>query len=285
MKKKNLLLGGNSGSEVFLYEDVAGHMLVRKQAKNIKQNKKVEEQYKKHIFFLRRKNILFGVPKIVRKGYENGLFFFDYTYIEGETLINYMKKKNLRDIKTIINKCFVVIEYLRKRSEYFEKEFSEKNLQQAFVEKILTNCNKLKLDALLKEKLLTMARCFGSFEEKTLAHGDFTFDNIIIDANNKVWLIDYHGGFYPHYFMDIAKLLQDTDGRWYEIKHNIKINKEKISALNDYMKRKIEKLNSEYMKHHNFLMAVVFLRSMPYMKTALDKKKILRKIEAFANLM
>ncbi len=277
------LLGGNSGSEVFLYSNASGQSLVRKRAKTKEQNNKLQQQYRKHVFFSQYKSEFFGVPKIVTSGLENGYFFFDYEYIHGDTLITYIQKRSISDSRVILDICFNIIDFFSKQPLYFEKEFSNKTFGEALCEKIRKNCTSLYINESLQKKLLTMAEGFGQYNKKTLTHGDFSFDNIVIDAKNKIWLIDYHVGFYPHYYMDIAKIFQDIDGRWYEIKHDIKIDEIKISQLNDYMKKKTGQLSHEYMRYHSFFMAMVFLRSLPYMEKKLDKTKVLRKIEIFVN--
>ena len=118
-------------------------------------------------------------------------------------------------------------------------------------------------------------------KERSLNHGNLTFENIIVGNDNKIWLIDYSGSFYPHYWLDLATLLQDLDGRWYEIKSKIKINEKKVDNLKEYLMDKVTSLDEDYIKHHSFFMSLVFLRILPYAQSEEDKQKILHKIESF----
>lgn len=282
--KKKFLTGGNSGSEVFLYKDTLGDMLVRKQAKKKIQNKRLLVQYEKHLFFSKLKNTFFKVPEISNKGFKNGLFFYEYKYVEGENFITFLKYKDIKEIVPVIDNLFKILEYFSKENIYFETEYKTMSFRKALEDKITTNSVKLGLSVELRNKLLSHLKNVGSFNKKTLHHGDLTFDNIIIDKDKNLSLIDYSGGFYPHYWMDIVRLFQDTEGEWYKIKHKMEINKKKVEYINKYIRKKTHEFDKGYSKIHNLLMAITFLRIMPYMKSELDKKKILRKIETFANL-
>lgn len=285
-KKKDgvILLSGNSGSDVLLYRDQYGHFLVKKQSKNSTQSNRLLQQYKKHIFLSRLQNEFFKIPCIVKKGFKDGLFFYEYRYIDGVDLIHYLQKEEAEDMMRVINKLFRIIEDFSKKEIYFETEYESIAFTKAFEDKITINSATVNLPRQLKNKLLQLSKRMNSINKKTLCHGDLTFDNIIIDKDKNLWLIDCLGGFYPHYWLDIIRLFQDTEGEWYKIKHKMKIDEKKVADLNQYVKSKVNELDKEYVKNHNFFMAVTFLRIMPYMKTALDKKKILRKIEAFASL-
>lgn len=282
--KKKFLTGGNSGLEVILHKDTLGRMLVRKQSKNSTQSKRLLQQYKKHLFFSKLKNLFFKVPEIYNKGFKNRLFFYEYKYVEGENFISFLKDKDIKEILPVIDNLFRILEYFSKKNTYFEKEFKTKTFKKALEDKIITNSSSLGLSYQLRKKLLLLLKNIDLVNKKTLHHGDFTFDNIIIGKDKSLSLIDYSGGFYPHYWMDIVRLFQDTEGEWYKIKHKMEINKKKITYINRYIRKKTNEFDKEYLNIHNFLMAITFLRIMPYMKSELDKKKILRKIETFSSL-
>lgn len=281
--KRIIHLSGNSGSDVFLYRDKNGHSLVRKQSNNVAQSNRLLQQYEKSMFLSKLQNNLFKIPYIIRTGYENSLFFYEYEYIEGENFITYIQKESIEEAKWVIDKLFLIIENFSKNDTYFESEFKNKDLKEAIRSKIVANSDAAKLNLKLKEKMLSLLEKIPSTTKKTLHHGDLAFDNIIIDRDKNVWLIDCLGSFYPHYWMDVVRLFMDTEGEWYKIKYNMSIEKKKIVVLNDYIKGKVRQFDKEYMKYHNLFMALTLLRILPYMQRDLDKKKILLKIKAFVN--
>lgn len=281
--ERRVRLIGNSGSNVFLYRDENGRSLVRKQSNNATQSNRLLQQYEKHMFLSKFQNNLFKIPYIVRTGYENNLFFYEYEYIEGENFITYLRKESIEEVKLAIDKLLLIIENFSKNDTYFESEFKNKDLKEVMRSKIVANSDVAKLNTKLKEKILRLLEEMPPITKKTLHHGDLAFDNIIIDKDKNLWSLDCLGSFYPHYWMDIVRLFMDTEGEWHKIKYNMSIDKKKIVGLNNYIKEKVREFDKKYMKYHNLLMVVTLLRVLPYMESDLGKKKILRKIEVFVN--
>ncbi|RJQ38230.1 hypothetical protein C4559_02030 [Candidatus Microgenomates bacterium] len=277
-------LNGNSGNAVFYYRNIHGNLIVRKQSENKIQSDRLIKQFEKHNFFLKYKNSFFNIPAVLNKGFNNNLFFYEYEYIEGTNFIACIKNENIRDLKKIIDKFIKIIEDFSKVNKYYEKEYERTTLNNALKNKIIVNSKLLDLDKTITDKFLKLLEKVKITKEKTLSHGDFTFDNIIIDKEKKLWLIDFLGGFYPHCWLDIIKLFQNTEGEWFKIKYKMNINKRKVLLLDEYIKCKIIEFDNVYMENHYFFMAFNFLRILPYMTKISDKKKILKKIELYINL-
>lgn len=279
-----LNLSGNSGNTVFCYKNKSGSLVVRKQSKNKIQSERLFKQYEKHLFFSKQKNKLFKVPLILDKGFINKLFYYEYGYVKGDNFLTFIKTEKIEDAKKIIDKFVNIIKEFSKNKIYFEKEYKNITFNSVLKNKITTNFKLLKVNHLVEDKLLKLLEKVKTTKEKTLSHGDFTFDNIIIDQEKNLWLIDFLAGFYPHYWLDIVRLFQNTQGEWYKIKYKMDIDKKKITLLDEYIKSKIENLDKDYMKNHSFFMALNFLRILPYMSEISEKNKVLQKIESFVNL-
>lgn len=282
MKQEVTQLDGYSGYDVLLIKKELNYR-VRKKSKELKKNARLVAQYNKHLFFYKLKNALFSVPKVLGSGYEKKLFFYEYEYIEGITLINFIENNSVEKIKHVIDKIIQIIKELSDtKNEPYESDI-DLSIKKALSKKISDNIKKCNLDNDICEKVNRRAGKLKNFSDKTLCHGDFTFDNIIIDSEYRIWLIDYLDNFYPHYWFDISKLFQDIDGKWYELKHGIKLPNNKLLYIRRYLLEEISKFDKEYIKHHKFLLAVVFLRILPYAKSKSDFKIILDKIKYFIN--
>lgn len=278
---KKILLKGSSGINIYFYTDSSGIKVVRKETTTKEQIIRLKTQYQKHIFLLNKKNALFHIPKVLNKGYKNGHFFYEYQYIEGSSMMEVLINKPTEKLILLLDKLVLIVKYFSTQNKYYENFYQGRHFKYALKEKILNVSNKENLSEKLKIKLLTKLKALNTPQNKTLSHGDLSFDNIIVDKKNNVWLIDYIGTFYPHYWLDIAKLFQDIEGGWYQLKHGGIVDKNKVNKLTNHLKKKIYTLDRDYLKNHNFLMSIIFLRILPYLKSNSKKRKILKKINAY----
>jgi len=281
--KNAIQLDGYSGYEVLLYKNNNQIDVVRKKSREISQNDRLKKQYEKHLFFLELKNDLFFIPPVIGQGQEGGLFFYEYQFIQGETFIHFIQKNLADNIRIILDKILKILEQLQQNRVFYEQEAKNRKFFDSVAEKILNNLEKCQLDLSIENKILKKIHQLKNHSLKTLCHGDFTFDNLIIDQDLNIWLIDFLDLFYPHYWFDISKLFQDIDGKWYELKHNIRLPNNKMLYIKDYLFQRIKKVDQEYIESHSFLLALVFLRILPYAKNTNDKKIIKNKIEYFIN--
>lgn len=273
-------LKGYSGLNILLMQDQKGHFIVKKKANKIEQNYKVQVQYQKHLFFskLKRSNIL--VPEVLGAGLDDKLFYYNYRYIEGITFVEFIQTFPLSSITEVLDKIIKLLCEFKNRRKSFEGR-NGLSIVKALNEKIIDNCLKCQIRFHLKDNLLKMSSKIKNHNQVTLCHGDFSFDNLIIDKNQNIWLIDFSELFYPHYWFDISKMFQDIDGGWSEINHRIKLPEIKLKYIRNYLMKELAKLDQQYLEHHQFLIALVFLRLLPYAKNDLDRKNILNKIELF----
>lgn len=280
-------LFGFSGNDIFVYRDWDDVYVVKKQAMNEQQSLRLQKQYQKHLFFQKIQTNYFKVPTVLNHGFGRELFFYEYKFVDGQSLVEYFIDNDIKSILPVLNKLIEIIKDFKKENIYFEKEYSEKDFIKALREKIITNFEKLSLgqNYNYKIKMLNYIKKIEFSKKISLNHGDLTFDNIIVDPKGELWLIDYSGNFYPHYWLDLATLFQDLDGSWHEIKHAIKIKSEKKLKLSSYLKNKISNLDPNYLEHHNFFMALIFLRILPYTQSENMRKEVLTRFEKFVNLI
>lgn len=277
--KNVILLDGYSGYRVTISK-TNSHYTVVKKATDPSKNERLRKQYEKHVFFQQLEGKCFGVPKIVRSGFDGGLFFYEYEFVEGVTLMAYIDRGSRDDLIPVLDKLVRILKYMVANAEtYYEKD-SEGTLSDFLRKKIRDNSLQCGLDKGLEAVLEARASQISP-KTRSLCHGDFTFDNIIVDEKGKLWLIDYLDVF-PHYWMDISKLFQDIDGDWYEIKHKIQLPRNKLLFIRSYLLSEISRMDADYSKFHNFMLAIVFLRILPYAKSGEDRERILEKVKFFA---
>lgn len=281
--KKTMQLNGYSGDEVLLYKNNSDIYVVKKKSFNIGRNERLHNQYKKHLFFLKLNNNLFSVPQILGTGVEGRLFFYEYKFIEGTTFIYFIETNSMQNILVVLDKILNILKEFSQQKTYFESKDHNIGFRDALYAKINDIVKKQPLEYSMVNKIFKILHKINNHTNKTICHGDFSFDNIIVDKNMNLWFIDFLDIFYPHYHFDISKLFQDIDGKWFELKHNIELSHNKLSYIRDYLFKKIGHFDKEYYQLHNFLLSLVFLRILPYAKNPIHQKIIKNKINYFVN--
>ena len=264
-------LTGHSGCEVILCKKNEEYF-IRKKSMEVAYNERLEAQIKKQIEVSTFEQSYFKVPIVKNIGIENWLYYADMEFIKGTTIINYLLNTNYKSILVLIDKIICIIEYFSKL------EISE---QENYFEKILLKTNETLLKTNLGEKLqnkfyITTISKIEEFKKFTpsFCHGDFTLENIMITSNGELYLIDFLDNFSQQINFDIVKIYQDIEGEWYKIKNeDMKIPKIKLLFFKELFDKKIEEKFKEYKKIHYYLLALTFLRILPYTK---DKKKYLK---------
>lgn len=272
-------LKGSSGVDILFYTNNRGIKVVRKKTNKKEQIDRLRIQFEKHKFLLNHKNYLFNIPEILNHGFDGQLFFYEYRFIEGSTMTQAFIDKSNKQLSKLMGDLLLITQYFSKQNEFYEVSRIDKELKEILHEKIISNSDHLVLN--LKEKFLDILEKLNLPFKKTMYHGDLTFENIIVDKKNKIWLIDCIGTFYPHYWFDLSTLFQDIEGEWSHIKHGVKLNKEKVEYFTNYLKKNIATFDKEYLKNHNFLMALKFLRTLPYLKNSSKKMRVIQKISDY----
>ncbi len=273
-------LKGSSGVSIS-FKTINGIKIVRKQSEKKEQIGRLKVQYEKHIFLSKQKNNLFKIPQIINSGSRKNLFFYEYKFIEGFSMSEVLSLKPTDQLIKIMDKLVLIVKYFSKNVEYFERSFENRKFKDILVDKVLRVSDTLHLDKNIKDKFLTNLKLITIPTNKTLYHGDLSFENIIIDKKDDIWLIDCIGTFYPHYWTDLSKLFQDIEGEWNYLKHGIKLDRKKNQELTNYLKKRIVEFDKGYIQSHNFFMAMIFLRTLPYLKNESKKEKILKKIKNY----
>ena len=136
--------------------------------------------------------------------------------------------------------------------------------------------NEEEIIRLFEEKIIGIDDAIHN--RKTLYLGDCTFDNIIIKdwisssdiiPLKKIIFFDLLDLQYPHFRQDIAKLHQDIDASFSEIKYPGRTNWTNIQRNKDIFKEvfleELKKHNPAYIPYHYVLVAYSLMRILPYL--------------------
>jgi len=277
-------LEGFSGNSVNLLQKESGEYVISKRAKKKGSNERMLKQYEKHNFFHSKVNsAFFSTPAILQSGEKDGMFFYEYVYVEGVSLRHFIEVHDIGKIKNVLEKVVSIMRFFSEE-QIFPDSYIGGDLKAAVRNKIEKNAAICELDERMVKKMLTKLEYLSVDTEHSLSHGDFTLDNIIIDTQDHIWLIDYDI-FFPHYWFDISKFFQDMGGKWHTLVSGETQSNNKMLYIQDYLLNKISTFDERYLQAHNFLMALVFLRLYPYARTEESKSALHKKITDYINLL
>ena len=197
----NKPLSGYSGCSLRLMQR-DGTLFVRKTAGNAGYNDRLMAQMEKQKAF---DHPILRSPKVYGEGVEDGLAYFDMEYINGPTLADLIAEGKVVEASSAVQQVTTLFPISS------IPETDDKGVRK-------------KLDCLSKklEKYDCAEVCIRALNSlydhawrlhALKAHGDLTFQNILVSGGN-VYLIDFLDGFADCVEADMAKILQDTVCLW-----------------------------------------------------------------------
>lgn len=262
-------VSGNSGCKVEVYESDV-RTFVRKTSSNVDYNVRMKAQVEKLIKI--RSNEVVTAPQIYNVAYnKDGLFFYDMEFIRGKSFASFILSAPWNSISNVFDKIL----------GFIDDCMSSRGKPTTLLcvgNKIASLAHLGVVSDDLYEYLLK--NNFGYVNE-TFSHGDLSFENIIVDQDENVYLIDALNSYIPNYFCDISKLLTELLGNWSYINSRIDINPTAYASL--LHKLKAHPVYNDFRQYDKLLTIVDLLRTVPYLK---DEKKIAlvyKKIEDIRN--
>jgi len=239
-ENKQLDLQGFSGNKVEVIRSL-GKTFVRKTAKDISYNIKIEKEIEKlqKLKIISQQNNNFKIPNINSvKTNSFGLLGYELEFISGQSLDNKLYNLSSDKIKFIAKKLGIIIKEIS--SIQLQHKIDEKKfLLQKFGESVLelkkkNNSTKFGSDLFTEyfNKIQNLEINASDITNKsTFCHGDLALDNILITNNNEIYLIDPLHNDFESIMWDYAKILQSSMTYWNLIKYqNFQLisNKKKI---------------------------------------------------------
>jgi len=257
-------LSGFSGTYVGLIVGFgSADKFVRKASVTPNDNTRLESQARLQKALASSLGHVFKMPQVLQEGYSGQCYWYDMEYVSGVDAIEYLAPGGRRRVSRFVNKV----------EEVWQALASSGSINSNKKEIDLSGSIKAKLDEIDKK---THGKFTGLIEsirtqlgsatiklDETLAHGDFTLENILFDRNEKLWLIDATPSPMAHYWTDISKLFQDVEGRWF-INRKRKLSLGVSCALSDTLKKNLSRSEPGYLDFHPVLLSLSFARILPY---------------------
>lgn len=246
---------GNSGDIL----QIVSKGVVRKTECDGKRNKLVNQCLKQANF---KSTHEFFAPTVFGYGTKDDLFWFDMSYIEGCSPLDFLCQADKSSIICFVNSV----------TSFLEQEVKESNMQEVEMSVFEQKIFSLNVEDILKEKLLRLVELV----KKPLllpvgrCHGDFTISNMIF-AQGKICLLDFLPCYLESPLQDIAKLRQDTRHLWLLHKTtNPNLDLVRLKMVLQFMDTRVVEVFSTYHWYNDYydlFQQMNLSRILPYTKT------------------
>jgi serine/threonine protein kinase len=247
---------GHSGFKISLISDHT----VRKASTTKEGSVRLAKQAEKQKSFKNTSDFI--TPRVLQEGYENEFYYFDMELMNFTDFISYFQTSNKNKIDYVAKKIISFIE-----SNIISSYFKPINvsLVHGKLEEIKKTISEPDYDAInrILENLEIVVPA-------GISHGDFTFSNILFDAENReICLIDFLDDYIETPLNDIVKIRQDTKFKWSLLLYNKNFDLVKMNTILGYIDNKIDAHFSQYefyMKFYPLFELVNLLRVVRYAK-------------------
>ena len=273
-------LPGFSGARVLLVTCDRRHWFVRKTATSAEQNQRLLRQAAKQTAFAREMRGLIRTPAILGEGEAAGRVYLDMEYVRGVDGVHYLQRASKEEVTLF---CEKLCRYLIAAAERPPLTASSVDPFRAYYRKVCevqAKTSALPADALAR--LFLAMQSLAGFEEvtSTLCHGDLTLENIVIDEHGTLCFVDFLDSPFEHYWQDAAKLHQDLAGGWYRHRRPA-VSRYVLDFLANRIRQTALDLNPAYAQVHNLLIALTFVRILPYARTEEEIRFLIERIAHF----
>ncbi|MDR1913798.1 MAG: phosphotransferase [Clostridiales bacterium] len=253
-------LGGYSGCSIYKVITDFDFIYVSKSSSSITYNERFKIQLLKQSSFsnLFSGSNLLAVPEIyIQDVGDDGILYCEMQYVPSKERIT----NRLSDILPLLIDYFHVARH-KKPIELCDLSFQDclKPKMRNISKMVPSTLNKLITESLYSIRKLNLPQSF--------CHGDLTLENLILSIDRKLYFIDFLDSFYPTVWLDYAKLYQEIEAGWSNIR-NGKICDAPNPCYRTFRFEMNNWLNihdAEYCKYHYFFLALCLLRIIPYTK-------------------
>lgn len=255
-------LSGFSGCEVSLYRR-GNSFFVRKRSQSEDYSPRLEAQAQIQATLATQREAPFRVPDVLADGVSEGLYFFDSVFVYSEDAISALSHASVGDVDTLVDRLAATIAY------FADHRHPGKQSVFAAIGDKLNSLNQT-LGAQASD---LVAAAHGTLDkliaydrlETSVSHEDLTLENILVDPYGTLWLIDCLDSPHPHYWFSCAKLFQDLEGCWFSLR-NPQRSLDVTTRLHavDRLKLRIDAIDPSYRHVHGLILALQFLRILPY---------------------
>lgn len=265
-RREMVPLSGFSGALIALLRDDEGRAFVRKAAETPDNSVKLKRQAERQAMLGKLVDGVACMPAVEREGETEGCYWFDMSFAPGRDAVSHLSEASHTEFDAFTRDIGKLVERLAASSTDGPAFSPGAAMTAKFVE------IDGKTDGRHKHLLarLTFASSGMDFDlAPTVAHGDLTLENIIVGKDRKLWLIDTIDSPFDHYWIDLSKLFQDCEGRWF-LHRGRTLSLGLSWELRQRLYRIATAMDRRYAAYHYLLLALTFARILPYAKVADD---------------
>ena len=195
-------LSGFSGAEIALLKSPSGSYFVRKVSSTTSGNEALRVQATRQSSLRKILVDVAQMPEVLNEGMVGDYYFFDMEFVPSRDANSFLIEAPFRDIHRFAEG---VSNILRQLSES-PNEMAQKPEYEALRKKLKEI--QLRTGGIYETHLGALEELFDQLEQAdalggaTLTHGDLTFENILIDSQDRFWLIDSIPPPIEHYWLD-----------------------------------------------------------------------------------
>ena len=263
------VLIGHSGARLTLRQS-EGHSVIRKMAGWYTGNERLRRQADKQETF---RAAGFSTPRVLRKGTDDGLFFFEMEYVPAMSIAAQCSGGGTTSLRPLVAFMTAWIAHLQGLST---SVIAEERIH-AKLDSIIESCRRNPVLRHAMPAISLLGSLLAQAEWPAIpegpCHGDLTLENILVDVRGQLWLIDFDAPDLMSYWFDIAKLYQDLRGHWClrHMSHDpsspsrlnaIMAIRRVRSAVDDVVNQAVPELSTAL----PLLVALCPMRALPYCK-------------------
>lgn len=278
------VLSGMSGSAVWLVSDDGERWRVRKIAETVECSARLKFQLAKQVELDGRDSAPVRVPKVLDSGYHGDRFWFEMDFVHGIDGPTYLRRAGVDQVRAFTAAIQRYLEWAAStapavvgagRGDLFDGLFDRVCHVQERTRAVPT--------AAFEQLMMAMARIRMLDIVPSWCHGDLTLENLQVGHDGSIWLFDLLDAPHEHVWQDVAKLHQDLVGGWYRRNHD-SISPATLDHIGRRLVETAVSLDERYQLVHHLLIAVCFVRILPYTTEAEDREVAVRGLVHFANL-
>ncbi len=227
-------------------------------------------------------NHFLSTPKILDEGEIDGRYYYDMEFVRGPDGTSHLLRASYEEVGQFADRLCGYIKAAATRPSL--SKASHRGLFDALYAKV---CEVQQNTRLLASEDLTClflaldrVRRLGDLPA-TLCHGDLTLQNMIIGSDGTIWVVDLLDSPFEHYWQDVAKLHQDLSGGWYLL-DSPPVAQCVLDFVSQRLLRAATELHPDYPQLHAVLLAITFVRILPYARTGQETEFVTERIRYFA---
>ena len=270
-------LAGYSGARIFLMSQASGDYFVRKQAYGFDHNQRLRRQMEKQEYFYALSGRPFGIPKVYRSGEKDGCFFYDMEFIDGMDAPTSLATTGLAEVRDISDQVVQLLQFFASQQPF---DAGNPEIFSVLSRRVLAVTRRdLGLPTADAIRILEGLDDLAASDScaATVCHGDLSLENVIVSRSGQLLLVDLLDAPLCHYWQDVAKIFLDLDGHWYARRYP-RISEWTLAVLRERIIAFMSEHAQNYLKYHSVLVAVNFVRILPYATSADDRALLLQGI-------